>query len=59
MNATLMSGMLTVAFAGSPAVQTWEIDAHTTGVYIHDNRAPLVTAWIQVPVGRWHEGVAQ
>jgi len=39
------------------AVQLFEIDAHTTGVYIPDHRAPLVDVWVQVPVGQWDEGL--
>ena len=38
-------------------VQLFEIDAHTTGVYIPDHRAPLVDVWVQIPVGQWDEGL--
>ena len=38
-------------------VVLFEIDAHTTGVYIPDHRAPLVDVWVQVPVGQWDEGL--
>lgn len=38
-------------------VELFEIDAHTTGVYIPDHRAPLVDVWVQVPVGQWDEGL--
>ena len=33
-------------------VERWSIDPHSTGVYIADHRAPLITIQIQFPVGR-------
>ena len=42
-----------------PGVHLFEIDAHTTGVYIPDHRTPLVDIWVQVPVGHWDEGTTE
>ena len=35
----------------TPTVEQWAVDPHSTGVYLHDARAPLVTIQIQLPVG--------
>ena len=72
MNALLLSTLLLPALASTAAAETstettpntdevpgvhlFEIDAHTTGVYIPDHRTPLVDIWVQVPVGHWDEG---